>query len=188
MLPFFSNICERLVYNRCLDYTDTILSTLMQIIYYLQISLASVRNIQLIGYMAFLKLIDDISKEIEYKHFSVVVFIDLSTAFDNINRDILITKMVAYGIRGVALELLKNYLTNRLQCVSIKCTDFSLLTITCGVPQVSILGHILGFMLCINNIVSTFILAKVILFADDTNLFVIHKYLETLINIINTEY
>ena len=58
--------------------------------------------------------------------------------------------------------------------------------ITCGVPQGSILGPLL-FILYVNNIFSIFNLAKFILFADDTNLFVKHKDLETLINIINTD-
>ena len=65
--------------------------------------------------MALLKLIDDISEEIDNKHFSIGVFINLSKAFDTINHDILIKKLNSYGIGGVALEWLKNYLTNRLQ-------------------------------------------------------------------------
>ena len=58
--------------------------------------------------------------------------------------------------------------------------------ITCCVPQGSMLGPLL-FILYVNDIVSTFNLAKFILFADDTNLFFKHKDLETIINIINTE-
>ena len=55
-------------------------------------------------YMALHKLIDEISKEIDNKNFSIGVFIDLSKTFDTINLDILIKKLNSYGIRGVALE------------------------------------------------------------------------------------
>ena len=57
--------------------------------------------------MALLKLIEDISEKIDNTNFSIRVFIDLLKAFDTINHDILIKNLNAYGIRGVALELLK---------------------------------------------------------------------------------
>ena len=60
--------------------------------------------------MALLKLIDNILEEIDKKKFSIHVFIDLSKAFDTINHDILIKTLISYGIRGIALEWLKNYL------------------------------------------------------------------------------
>ena len=102
----------------------------MQIIYY-QFGFREKRS----TYMALLKLIDDISEEIDNKNFSIGVFIDLSKAFDTIIHDILIKKLNFYGIGGIALELLKNYLTNRLQYVSINCTDSSFF---CQLPVVSL--------------------------------------------------
>ncbi len=41
------------------------------------------------------------------------VFIDLKRAFDTIDHDILLKKMERFGIRGVGLEWLKNYIRNR---------------------------------------------------------------------------
>ena len=67
--------------------------------------------------MALLKLIDDILEEIDNTNFSIGLFIDLSKAFDTINHDILIKKLISYGIRGIALEWLKNYLTHRQQYI-----------------------------------------------------------------------
>ena len=161
ILPFFSKNFERLMYNRLLDYVNA-----NNIPYPNQFGFREKHS----TYMALLKLIDNISEEIDNKNFFIGVFIDLSKAFDTINHDILIKKWNSYGIRGIALEWLKNYLTNRLQYVSINCTYSSFLPITCGVPQGSILGP-LPFILYINDIVSTSNLAKFILFAADTNLF-----------------
>ena len=53
-----------------------------------------------------------------------------------INQQILPNK---YGIRGTALELLKSYLSHRLQYVQIHNARSKALDITCGVPQGSTL-------------------------------------------------
>ena len=160
------------MYNRLLDYVNA-----NNILYPNHFGFREKHS----TYMALLKLIDDILEEIDNKNFSIGVFIDLSKALDTINHYILIKKLNSYGIRGVALEWLKNYLTNRLLYVSINYTNSSFfqlpvvsLKAPCWAPSVyPICQHI--------NLV------KFILFADDTNLFFKHKDLETLINIINTE-
>ena len=57
---------------------------------------------------------------------------DLSRAFDTVNHPIIITKLRHYGIRGIALEWFKNYLTNRNQVVKFNNTVSSKEKITCG--------------------------------------------------------
>lgn len=56
-----------------------------------------------------------------------------------------------YGIRCDELELFKSYLSNRVQCVSWYGADLTFLPVTNGVPQGSILGHIL-FLIHINDL------------------------------------
>ncbi len=96
------------------------------------------------------------------------IFLDLSKAFDTINHNILINKLEHYGIRGKALDWITSYLTNRKQYVNYNEHQSTLLPITIGVPQGSILGPLL-FLIYINDLPST-TKTKLIMFADDTSI------------------
>jgi len=95
------------------------------------------------------------------------IFLDLAKAFDAVNHDILLPKLnTQYGIKGLPLLLLKNYLENRSHYVVINDSRSGMSKFTCGVPQGSTLDPLL-FLFYVNDLplFSNFI---TILFADDT--------------------
>ena len=100
--------------------------------------------------------------------FTLGIFIDLTKAFDTCDTNILLSKLAHYGFRGVSNNWFSNYLTGRKQFTSIRGVNSSLIDLSCGVPQGSILGPIL-FLILINDLpnASAFF---TLLFADDTTL------------------
>ena len=77
-------------------------------------------------------------------------------------------------------------MSNREQFVCINGHNSDSLSITCGVPQGSILGPLL-FLLYINDLPNTSKLLSFHLFADDTNIYCSHKNLNDLELILNQE-
>ena len=111
----------------------------------------------------------------------------LSKAFDTVNQDILLTKLKYFGIKNNYINWFKSYLENRKQFVRFDNNNqSSLLSITCGVPQGSILGPLL-FLLYVNDLYMASNVIKPIMFADDTNLFFSHKNIKELFKTMNQE-
>ena len=79
-----------------------------------------------------------------------------------------------------------SYLCCRKQYVLLKETKSELLTITCGVPQGSILGPIL-FLIFINDLNTVSSKLETIRFADDTNLFSTGNSIDAVEQQLNTE-
>ena len=94
----------------------------------------------------------------------------LRTAFDTINFEIILHKLSIYGVRGIANDLIRSYLHNRVQCVDFNGFLSETRTVSSGVPQGSVLGPFL-FNIFINDLVEMGPCKKV-LYADDTVLYV----------------
>ena len=94
-------------------------------------------------YMAIMNFYDKVTEAIDKSEFCLGIFIDLSKAFDTLNHDVLLKKLEMYGIRGIPNTLIKSYLQDRQQYVVYNNSESNYGTITCGVPQGSILGPLL---------------------------------------------
>lgn len=116
----------------------------------------------------------------------VCVFIDFQRAFETIDRDKLLRKLMAYGIVDKEIEWFRSYLSDRKQRVKFQNTMSEEVSVNLGVPQGSILGALL-FILYINNISAIFKYCKIKLFADDTLLYVDETNVDVAINKINED-
>ena len=122
---------------------------------------------------------------IEKKKVCVALFIDLKSAFDTIDHEILAKKLYYYGIEGKALQILSSYLSNRKQFIKADGVISDLLIVLCGVPQGSVLGPLL-FILYINDMNRCCEL-DTILFADDAVLTMSHEFVKRLESKFNQE-
>ena len=133
--------------------------------------------------LALTEFVKKVTSAMDKSQTTIGVFIDLKKAFDTVDHNILLSQLQCYGVRGLALEWIKSYLSNRRQCV---CYNNSNSEIKCGVPQGSILGPLL-FILYINDMCDVSKLLHIILFADDTKHFYSASNIDDVTNVVNNE-
>ena len=166
LLSSLSKLFERILFYQINEYMDKKLS----------MYLCGFRS----GYSSqycLLMLIEKWRSSLDKHNSSGILLTDLSKAFDSLNHDLLIAKLDAYGFDYISLKLVRSYLTNRHQRVSINSSYSEWDEILCGVPQGSILGPLLFniylndlFMFCENSDIANY--------ADDNSPYANEKEIE----------
>ena len=173
LLSNIEKILERLMYNRIYKFFSD-----NNLIYSLQFGFRPKFGFS---------LTENIRKNLDEGNIGCGIFVDLQKAFDTVEHDIILSKLEHYGIRGLANEWFKSYLSNRKQYVSINGYDSNLADVKFGVPQGSVLGRLL-FLIYINDLNQVLKFCKVHHFADDTNLIHFSKSVYRLNKYVNLDF
>ena len=126
---------------------------------------------------ALLRVHNDICMAMDNQQVTILVLLDLSAAFDTVDHAVLLKRLSErVGIRGMALKWFQSYLSGRTQRVSVKDALSEPSTLSCGVPQGSVLGPLLFtvYTLPLGDLVRRHGL-DFHLFADDSQLYIVFR-------------
>ena len=117
---------------------------------------------------------DDVYTNAGQHKSTLLIGLDLSTAFDTIDVATLIARLRrSFGIEGIALDWISSYLTGRSQHVRVGSSRSPSSTCLHGVPQGSVLGPILFslYIAPVANVIRAFNVSHH-QYADDTQLYI----------------
>ena len=164
-LPFISKLIEKVVYEQLTTHIEH----------------NALHDENQSGYRKYhstesniVKLTNDLLVSLDQGEVSLVIFLDVSAAFDAVNHQVLLERLkTLYGISGNALKWVSSYLENRSQIVCINGAYSDPVELDHGFPQGSVLGGGLYTWTVkpISDICKTYNVSHK-KYADDKNLYV----------------
>ena len=160
VIPVVSKVFEKTVYDQLYQYLND-----NQLLSSCQSGFRSLHS----TLTALLEATNSWSVSIDNGFLNGVVFIDLKKAFDTIDHEIILRKLSYFGADQATAKWFQSYLSNRTQRCNVNGNLSTASTVTCGVPQGSILGPLL-FLMYINDLSNCLRVAAPRMFADDTSI------------------
>ena len=163
-LPFLSKILEKVVLSQLFSYLNE-----HNLISFSQSAYRPFHSTE----TALLKVTSDILDSLDSSDISILTLLDLSAAFDTIDHQILLSRLNSlYGISGSALNWFSSYLSDRKLSVLVNDIYSDSSSLTCGVPQGSVLGPVLFILYTkpLSTLLNSHSLSHQS-FADDTQLY-----------------
>jgi hypothetical protein len=165
ILNSFNKIVEKVLYRRIMNFV-----TKNKIIYCKQYGFREKSNTE----VAAIELIHDIRQNLDKKKKVSLIMMDVKKAFDSVSTCQLVKALERSGIRGIVLNLIKNYLTNRKQVVKVGEHISKPRNVSNGVVQGGTLGSLL-FLIFINEMSQISLNGTLYLYADDALILNTHE-------------
>ena len=156
VIPVVLKVFEKIVYDQLYQYLND-----NQLLSSCRSSFRSLHS----TLTALLEATNSWSVNIDNGFLNGVVFIDLKKAFDTI----ILRKLSYFGADQATAKWFQSYLSNRTQRCNVNGNRSTASSVTCGVPQGSILGPLL-FLMYINDLPNCLRVAAPRMFADDTSI------------------
>ena len=157
LLPLISKVIEKVIHNQ----TSTFLNS-KNLLYNYQSGFRKKHSTDFC--LSYLN--DKILKGFDRGMMTGMILIDLQKAFDTIDHDVLLQKLYAIGFSKRIVNWFKSYLSNRSFKVNLGNNFSQPASVSCGVPQGSILGPLL-FSIYVNDM-SQAAKCDLFLYADDS--------------------
>ena len=119
---------------------------------------------------AILDFVKEIETTLDQNEVAVSIFMDLSKAFDTVDKNILCSKLKKLGVSTESVNIIYSYMSNRYFYMNNDGSKTSF-QMNYGVPQGSILGPLL-FLVYIYDMTDIATYIKSIVYADDTTLII----------------